>query len=178
MRAREIEELTSRFDEAVDVARETTFYAPLRRRSRGRVDDYAAAAARIDLAVRNVRVLARGTIRAIRLDENVPPRSPKRCASSPPPCSPSPARSRTPAGPPRSASHALRAAATATQVLEGTGNLSVSVIVGQVRSTATDLLQGTGMSHDEAADEVRRAAAVDAEVVNVASLPSRSWLGP
>jgi hypothetical protein len=43
-------------------------------------------------------------------------------------------------------------------VLERTGNLSVSVIVGQVRSTATDLLTATGMGYDEAAGEVRRAA--------------------
>jgi hypothetical protein len=42
-------------------------------------------------------------------------------------------------------------------VLESTGNLSVSVIVGQVRSTATDLLAGTGMSSDEAAEAIRRA---------------------
>ena len=34
---------------------------------------YAEAAARIDLAVRNVRVLARGAMRALALDENVPP---------------------------------------------------------------------------------------------------------
>jgi hypothetical protein len=61
---------------------------------------------------------------------------------------------------------ALRAAATATEVLENTANLSVSVIVGQVRSTATDLLAGTGMGHEAAAEEVRRAAhdAAEAEV--------------
>ena len=53
--------------------------------------------------------------------------------------------------------HALRAAATATLVLEGTGNLSVSVIVGQVRSTATDLLVGTGLDSDKAVDAVGRA---------------------
>jgi hypothetical protein len=53
---------------------------------------------------------------------------------------------------------ALRAAATATDVLERTGNLSVSVIVGQVRSTAADLLAGTGLSYDEAAAAVREAA--------------------
>ena len=41
---------------------------------------------------------------------------------------------------------ALRAAVGATQVLEGTTNLSVSVIVGQIRSTATDLLTGIGMT--------------------------------
>jgi hypothetical protein len=33
----------------------------------------------------------------------------------------------------------------------------VSVIVGQVRSTATDLIAGTGMDTDHAAAEVRRA---------------------
>jgi hypothetical protein len=54
---------------------------------------------------------------------------------------------------------ALRAAARATRVLEGTANLSVSVIVGQVRSTATDLLAATGLEADEAADLVRHAAA-------------------
>jgi uncharacterized membrane protein YccC len=56
--------------------------------------------------------------------------------------------------PPRAA---LRAAGQATMVLERTGNLSVSVIVGQIRSTAVDLLRGSGMSYDEAAEAVRGA---------------------
>jgi hypothetical protein len=38
--------------------------------------------------------------------------------------------------------------------------MSVSVIVGQIRSTATDLLTGTGMGSDEAARAVREATAV------------------
>ena len=42
-------------------------------------------------------------------------------------------------------------------MLERTGNLSVSVIVGQVRSTAVDLLRGVGMSYDDAVDAVREA---------------------
>ena len=54
---------------------------------------------------------------------------------------------------------ALRAAAGATQVLEGTTNLSVSVIVGQIRSTSTDLLTGIGMTYEEATEAVRTAAA-------------------
>ena len=37
------------------------------------VEFYAEAAMRVDLAVRNVRVLARGAMRALALDENVPP---------------------------------------------------------------------------------------------------------
>ena len=53
--------------------------------------------------------------------------------------------------------HALRAAATATLVLEGTANLSVSVIVGQVRSTANDLLVGTGMDGNDAVEAVAHA---------------------
>jgi Arc/MetJ-type ribon-helix-helix transcriptional regulator len=35
--------------------------------------------------------------------------------------------------------------------------MSVSVIVGQVRSTAVDLLRGSGLSYDEAAEAVRSA---------------------
>jgi hypothetical protein len=35
--------------------------------------------------------------------------------------------------------------------------MSVSVIVGQVRSTAVDLLRGSGMSYEEAAEAVRSA---------------------
>ena len=72
--------------------------------------------------------------------------------------------------------HALRAAATATLVLEGTGNLSVSVIVGQVRSTATDLLVGTGLDSDEAVDAsaarwTRRSTRRAAEVALAAGSP-------
>jgi uncharacterized membrane protein YgaE (UPF0421/DUF939 family) len=157
IRARGLDDLVDRLAEAVKVSRETTRFAPPRRRFRGQVEHYAGAAARLDLAVRNVRVLARGIIRAIRLDENVPPETAgavRDLAAA--------ARALGEAtetgdyGAVREA--ALHAAATATHVLENTGNLSVSVIIGQIRSTATDLLAGSGMSHDEAADAVGRAS--------------------
>ena len=54
---------------------------------------------------------------------------------------------------------ALQAAARATKVLDETGNLSVTVVVGQVRSTAVDLLLSSGLTYDEAARLVREAAA-------------------
>jgi uncharacterized membrane protein YgaE (UPF0421/DUF939 family) len=156
-RARGIDELSVHFSEAVDVSRETTRYAPPRRRLRNRVETYAGAAAHIDLAVRNVRVLARGTIRAVRLDENVPPAVADAVQDLA-------AAVRALAGALDGSEamkhvreHALRAAATATLVLESTGNLSVSVIVGQVRSTATDLLAGAGMEPGAAVEEVSRA---------------------
>jgi uncharacterized membrane protein YgaE (UPF0421/DUF939 family) len=157
VRAREIDGLTERFDEAVRVSRETTRYAPPRRRFRGQVEDYAEVASRIDLAVRNVRVLARGTIRAVRLNDNVPPEvaeAVRDLAAAVRACSE--AMESGDFGAVRDP--ALRAAAVASRVLEDTGNLSVSVIVGQVRSTATDLLAATGMSHDQASDEVTRAS--------------------
>ena len=79
-----------------------------------------------------MRVLARGTIRAIRLDENVPP--PIAYAVRDPAAAVRRARGRGGhrGSMDRVREHALRAAATATLALEGTGNLSVSVIIGQV----------------------------------------------
>ena len=68
-----IDELARDFDEALDVGRET---AASRRRAGARcatVETTPRRRAQIDLAVRNVRVLARGARRAIELDENVPP---------------------------------------------------------------------------------------------------------
>ena len=63
-----------------------------------------------------------------------------------------------PAGRPVVREPALRAAAQATLVLEQTSNLSVSVIVAQVRSTAVDLIRGWGLGREDAERLVREAA--------------------
>jgi uncharacterized membrane protein YgaE (UPF0421/DUF939 family) len=159
LRARGIDELMAQLADAVEVSRETTRYAPPRRRLRSRVERYAEAGTHVDLAVRNVRVLARGTIRAVRLDENVPPEIADAVRDLAAAVRAFPDALERPDRSDRVREAALRAAATATRVLEGTGNLSVSVIVGQVRSTATDLLAGTGMDAERAAEEVREAVA-------------------
>jgi uncharacterized membrane protein YccC len=157
-RARGIDDLGALFDEAVEIGRETTRFVPPRRGERVLVESYADASGRLDLAVRNVRVLARGVIRAMRLDDNVPPevagalRDLATAVRALGPALDDASRVeevRTPA---------LRAAADASVVLERTGNLSVSVIIGQVRSAAVDLLMSTGMGYDEAAGAVTRAA--------------------
>jgi uncharacterized membrane protein YgaE (UPF0421/DUF939 family) len=156
-RARGIDELGARFSEAAREGRETARFSPARRGARSTVEFYADAAVRIDLAVRNARVLARAAIRAVELDENVPPEVGEALGELA-------AAVRALAGALDSGSgfeavreHAGRAAAIATHVLEGTANLSVSVIVGQIRSTATDLVAGTGLSYDEATSAVREA---------------------
>jgi uncharacterized membrane protein YgaE (UPF0421/DUF939 family) len=156
-RARAIDEMAARFEEAVDVSRETTRYAPPRRGSRGLVASYADAAGRIDLAVRNVRVLARGMIRALSLDENVPPEIAVALRDLAAAVRALPDALEDPDAVEAVRDPAVRAAAEATKVLEATGNLSVSVIVGQIRSTAADLLAATGMSHEGAAGAIREA---------------------
>jgi uncharacterized membrane protein YgaE (UPF0421/DUF939 family) len=158
-RGRGIDELARHLDEALVAGRETARIAPPRRRLLGTVDVYADAAAQIDLAVRNVRVLARGARRAIDLEENVPPdvadalRDLAAAVRALGDALDDPDRAAAVREP------ALRAAGKATHVLETTGNMSVSVIVGQIRSTAVDLLRGSGMSFDEAAEAVRGAVA-------------------
>jgi hypothetical protein len=159
VRARQIDELGSRFFAATLESRETTQISPARRRARGRVEFYAEAAGRVDLAVRNVRVLARGSIRALSLDENVPPEVADALQDLASAVLALRAGLADEANLDLVRDPALRAAATATRVLEGTTNMSVSVIVGQVRSTATDLLTGIGYTYEEASAAVRRAAA-------------------
>ena len=80
LRARELDELEARLEEAIAVSRETARFSPSRRRARGPVDFYAEAAAQIDLAIRNVRVLARGVLRALgsaRTSRRRSPRAPR-----------------------------------------------------------------------------------------------------
>ena len=157
LRARGIDELGARFFSATLESREASRLSLTRRRVRGTVEFYAGAAARTDLALRNVRVLARGAMRALALDENVPPEVAEALGDL--------ARAVRALGEALAQGSdfdavrepALQAAATASLVLESTSNLSVSVIVGQVRSTATDLLTGTGLSYAEAAEAVRSA---------------------
>jgi len=62
----------------------------------------------------------------------------------------------------RARRHAIRAAAQATRSLQSTANLSTSAIVGQVRSTALDLLRGLGEDRAAAVATIRAAARDDA----------------
>lgn len=159
-RARTLDTKSGAFHNAVAAAEETARLAPPRWSAREQLTHYADADPQLDNAVRNVRVLARGALRALELREHVPPDIPlalRELATA--------ARGfddaladpdGRAAGAARAA--ALRAAARATLVLERTGNMSVSVLVGQVRSTAVDLLRGLGLDGDEARAAVRAAA--------------------
>jgi uncharacterized membrane protein YgaE (UPF0421/DUF939 family) len=156
-RARGIDELGARFSEAAREGREAARFSPARRRARTAVEFYSDAAERIDLAVRNVRVLARGAIRAVQLDENVPPEVREALDELAAAVRALAVALESDLDFGAAREHAGRAAGIATLVLEATANLSVSVIVGQIRSTATDLMTGTGLSYDAATAAVREA---------------------
>jgi uncharacterized membrane protein YccC len=154
-RVRDIDAYTQRFLESLTIGRETAAAAPQRRSDRGPLAIYSEAGGQIDLAVRNVRVLARAAVRAIEVGDRVPPevaeaiRELREAVQSLEPWLDDPQRSGAVIEP------AVRAARHASAVLEQTTNLSVSVIVGQVRSAAVDLLRSVGMDPDEARARIR-----------------------
>jgi hypothetical protein len=154
-RARDIDDSTQRFLEALTIGRETAAAAPARRTQRESLAIYSEAGGQIDLAVRNVRVLARGVVRAIETGDAVPPAVAdallelREAVISLAPWMQDPERADAVVEP------AVQAARHASAVLEQTSNLSVSVIIGQVRSTAVDLLRTTGMAPEEARARIR-----------------------
>ena len=161
-RGREIDELARDLDRALVVGRETVVAGAAAPADAGTVDLYADAAVQIDLAVRNVRVLARAARRAIDLDENVPPEvaeSLRELAAAVRGLGRGARRPRARRRGPRAGAAGGRQGDAGARAH---GQHVRSVIVGQVRSTAVDLLRGSGMSYDEAAEAVRGAAA-DAE---------------
>jgi hypothetical protein len=155
VRARGIDPHTQRFAEALEIGRQTAAAAPPRRSARAPLGAYAEAAGQLDLAVRNVRVLARAAIRALEVDDHVPGEISMaigelaEAVGGLSPWLEDPERSAAV----RDA--AVRASRRASAVLEHTANLSVSVIVGQIRFTAVDLLRSTGVPADEARARVR-----------------------
>jgi uncharacterized membrane protein YgaE (UPF0421/DUF939 family) len=155
-RARAAESTVVRWHQALLVGRETAFLSPRHWRDRSRLAEYAVAAEQLELAVRNTRVLARAAIRAVELDPQLPAELPlavRQLAT---------AVRRVEAaleGRDRSSAieAAVEAAVLATRALERDPALSAAHLVGQVRSTATDLLRAVGLARADAVERVRRA---------------------
>jgi uncharacterized membrane protein YgaE (UPF0421/DUF939 family) len=129
-----------------------------RRGALNRLERYVAAVGEVGLAIENVRTLARGSVRAIALDDATPPEVAAAIRELS-------AATRGLAGlledegVERSREAALRAVRLANAVLAETTNLSALHIVGQVRLAAVDLLRAGGMPRPEAQQAVRAAGA-------------------
>jgi uncharacterized membrane protein YgaE (UPF0421/DUF939 family) len=145
-------------DGAVAAGREILRLAPFRGGTRERFARYEQAAAQIRTALTSVEALSRGALRALKVGDNVPAPVPDSVRDLAETVRTLDEYLNDPAGRPVVREPALRAAAAATLVLEQTSNLSVSVIVAQVRSTAVDLIRGWGLAREEAEQLVREAA--------------------
>jgi len=137
------------FEDAVAAADEALRLSPPRRRDLPRLEVYADAHEQVDYAVRNVRVLARAAETAAARGI---PSDPELCDA---------VRLlgqavralgqdlREPSEDSESRRLAREAATEATAVLDHRSDLASNVIVGQVRSTAADLLRSSGMDTRE-----------------------------
>jgi uncharacterized membrane protein YgaE (UPF0421/DUF939 family) len=158
-RARGIDLAQARFRESIGVGHEQTTLSPSRRRARRLLTPYETAVQGLDNAVRNTRVLARGAIRAVELGENVPEDAILAVGDLAEAVRALRDELAGTGAPGAVEDALLRAAARSSAALEITANLSASVIVGQIRSTAVDLLRGLGMEGEEARSAVRDARA-------------------
>jgi hypothetical protein len=126
----------------------------------------------IGTALTSVDSLSRGTVRALSVGDNVPAPVPESLRDLAEAVRTLDVYLEDPAGGPVVREPALRAAAQATLVLEQTANLSVSVIVAQVRSTAVELIRGWGLAREEVERLVHEAADRLATDEHAAAAPS------
>jgi uncharacterized membrane protein YgaE (UPF0421/DUF939 family) len=156
--ARRIDALVAGLREELDGGYQIARFSPSRRRHLGHLGYYAVAADQLDLAVRNTRVLARAAVTMVREKGATSGQLAEAILEL--------ALAVEALGGylekrdhPLDARHfALGAAREATSVLERSSDLETSVLVGQIRSTAIDLLQAAGMDSSEALEALREAS--------------------
>ncbi|AHY46977.1 Fusaric acid resistance protein-like [Rubrobacter radiotolerans] len=158
-KARHLDESVARLREELDGGYQIARYSPARRRHLGNLGPYSAVAEGLDLASRNTRVLARAVVSLVHERGDVPERLPEailELALAVEAFGSGLEQPRRVSGDVRC--FALGAASEATRSLETRSDLETSVLVGQVRSTALDLLQAAGMDPTEATETLRRHA--------------------
>jgi uncharacterized membrane protein YccC len=153
--ARETDGSMDAFREALGAGYDTVRLSPPRRRSLGQLGLYATAADQLDLAVRNVRVLARAAVTMVREGEDAPEAISETILDLARAVETLSSYIEEPEHPVQTRSFALEAAGGATAVLEERNDLRTSMLVGQVRSTAVDLLRASGMDSTEALEALR-----------------------
>ena len=157
MRARAID--ADPLAESVAAGEEMLRLSPFARRARARFGRYERAATQLEATLVSVHTLSRASVPALRLGAHIPEAVPTAVRDLAETVRTLDRYFEHPEEEPPVSEHALRAAARATLVLEVTSNLQVSVIVGQVRAAAVDLLRSWGLEREEAEEIVRDAAA-------------------
>jgi uncharacterized membrane protein YgaE (UPF0421/DUF939 family) len=154
-KARETDARMDAFREALEAGYDTVRLSPPRRHALGQLALYATAADQLDLAVRNIRVLARAAATAVREGGTVPEALSETILDLAYAVETLAAYIEEPEHPMDTRRFALEAAEGATAVLEESNDLRTSMLVGQIRSTAVDLLRASGMDRTEALDTLR-----------------------
>jgi hypothetical protein len=164
LRAREMDDRVRQLNEVLEAGHETARLSPTRRRSLRHLDLYASAGSRIELAVINTRVLARGAANAVRRGDAIPVKLPEAVLDLSRAVGALGTFLEESGGAEEARRHALDAARRATEALEERHELAISVLVGQVRSAAVDLLRSTGMDQASALEALEDAAGRASEV--------------
>jgi hypothetical protein len=164
LRARTIDDRVTSFYEALAAGHETARLSPTRRRALEHLQLYANAGTRIDLAVINTRVLARGAANALRRGDPVPPPLPEAVVDLARAVRALATYLEETKGPDEARRFALEAARKATEILKERHDLAISVLVGQIRSAAVDLLRSTGMNQAEALAALEETAGRASEI--------------
>jgi uncharacterized membrane protein YgaE (UPF0421/DUF939 family) len=148
-RLRELDGPIAALFDALARAREAAAFSPVRR-SRGLLEPYAPAVRHADYAVRNGRVLLRSIASAIRTEVAVPPElvaAVRTLAEAVEALAEQLERAGDSA---RTRGLAIEAGSAATQILAAHNDLRTTMIIGQIRATAVDLLRASGLEGDGA----------------------------
>lgn len=157
-KAREVDERVRTFYEAVEAGYETARLSPTRRRALGHLELYSSASIRMELSAINTRVLARGANNAVRRGDKIPSILPEALVDLSRAVRSLASYLEEYSGPDEARWYALEAAREATEILRDRHDLAISVLVGQVRAMAVDLLRSTGMNQSEALAALEEAA--------------------
>nr|MDT0660258.1 FUSC family protein [Micromonospora sp. DSM 115978] len=156
-RLRVIEEHMSELEEALEGGRETVTLAPVRWHRRNELTQYVEGSTYINHAVHNSGALVRRAVTLLEDEEPLPKPLPKAVSLL------GEAirllRNELAAGtePEGARERALRAVSEAGKAYDEGVGFSGSVVVAQVRTTASDLIRATGIGRTEANQMVRRA---------------------
>jgi len=154
-RARSLDGLVARLHEALVAAQETTLLAPFHWGERGHIERYATAATQLELAVRNIRVLARACTRAVELEPQIPETIHKAVSQLAAAVRELELELEHGGHEAEARARALGAARCATLTLGKETGFATDVLIGQVRSIATDLLRALGYDQTTAISDVR-----------------------
>lgn len=163
-KTREIDDRVRHFDEALAASHETARLSPTGRRALKHLQLYSNANVRIELAVINTRVLARGATNTIRRGDSIPRILPEAVQDLSQAVKSLANYLEENQEPDEARRYALDAARKATRILRDRHDLGISVLVGQIRSAAVDLLRSTGMDQASALQALEEAAGRASEV--------------